>query len=128
MSIGLRIAIGLVALLCAVGFLIMALDPSGLPAGALAFYGMAAFFIVIAIACFFPKSHPITLRLMGAMIFCAYVAYAFGSFQTQNFGRAIVGLIVCGMPSGYLAVSGKYPSWGRGAEAFNGKSHKNRQR
>lgn len=128
MSIGSRIAIGAVALLCAAGFFVTALDPSGLPAGAFIFYGMAAFCVVIAIACFFPQSHPITLRLIGIMIFCAYIAYVSDSFRTPNLGRAIVGFLVWGIPSGYLAVMGKYPSWGTGSEPFNAKQNRNRQK
>lgn len=127
MSLGSRIAIGIVALLSAVGFWMMALDPSGLPAGASVFYGMAAFCVVIAIACFFPQSHPITLRMIGAMIFCAYIGYLHTSFGTQNLSQAMMGFLVCGIPSGYLAIMGKYPSWGRGSEAFNAKQSKNRQ-
>lgn len=59
MSVGSRIAIGIVALVGAVSFLITAFDPGGLPGGALVFYGMAAVFAIVAIACFFPKTHPI---------------------------------------------------------------------
>jgi asparagine N-glycosylation enzyme membrane subunit Stt3 len=121
MSLGSRIAVGAVALLCAAGFFMTALDPSGLPAGALVFYGMAGFCIVIAIACVFPQSHPVTLRLIGAIIFLAYVS---DSFHTQNLGRAFVGFLVWGIPSGYLAVMGKYPSWGKGSEGFTGKRKK----
>ena len=126
MSIGSRIAIGVVALLCAAVFFIIALDPSSLAAGAFASYGIAAFFIAIAIACFFPQSHPITLRLIGIIIFAIYVAYVYESFLTQNLSRAVVGFLVWGIPSGYLAVMGKYPSWGTGSEAFNAKQNKNK--
>ena len=129
MSLGARIAIGVVALLCAFGFLITALDPSsGLPAGPLVFYGMALLFVVIAIACFFPKSHPITLRIIGTVIFIAYVLYVLDSFHNQNLGRAILGLLVWGLPSGYLAIMGKYPSWGKGAVAINSKPRKDNRR
>lgn len=128
MSFGSRIAIGVVALLCAAGFLMTALYPSSLPAGSVTCYGIAAFCMIIAIACFFPQSHPITLRLIGAMIFCTYVAYVSDSFRNQNLSRAIVGFLVWGIPSGYLAVMGKYPSWGTGAEAFNAKQKANSQK
>ena len=121
MSMGARAAIGIVALLSGVGFFITALDPSGLPAGSLVFYTMAAVCVVIAIACFFPKSHPVTLRLIGAIIFTTYVGYIIDSFQAQNLDRAVAGFIVWGLPSGYLAIMGKYPSFGNGAKAFNHK-------
>ncbi|MUG96883.1 hypothetical protein F7734_32895 [Scytonema sp. UIC 10036] len=127
MSIGSRIAIGVVALLCAAIFLMMALSASSSPpAGAFFIYGIVAFCVVIAIACFFPQSHPITLRLIGIIIFCAYVAYVFDSFRTANLGQAIVGFLVWGIPSGYLAIMGKYPNWGTGSEAFNPKRNRTR--
>ena len=109
MSIGARIAIGVVALLGAVGFLMTAFDTSGLPVGPPFFYGMAALFVVIAIACFFPKSHPITLRIIGTAVCCAYIFYLVDSFGSDNFGRAIIGFFFIGIPFGYMAIIGKYP-------------------
>ncbi|MBP0030748.1 hypothetical protein [Roseofilum sp. Guam] len=121
MSKGSRIAIAIVSLISAVGFFMTALDPSGLPAGASVFYGLAILCIVIAIACLFPQTHPVTLRIIGTVIFCAYIAYVMDSFQTDNLGRAIVGFMVWGIPSGYLAVMGRYPSWGAASEGLNPK-------
>jgi ABC-type Fe3+-siderophore transport system permease subunit len=121
MSIGSRIVIGVFALLCAASFFMTARDPSGLPIGAWAFYSLAAFCIVIATACFFPQTHPFTLRLIGIVIFVTYVAYVWDSFHTQNLARAIQGFLFWGVPSGYLAIVGKYPSWGKGAKGLKGK-------
>lgn len=123
MSKGSRIAIGIVALVCAIGFFMTALDPSGLPAGSNVFYGMTALCITVAIACFFPKSHPITLRMIGATIFFSYADYIIDSFHTQNLVRAIAGFFVWGLPSGYLAITGKYPSWGKVEEVFNAEQN-----
>jgi hypothetical protein len=125
MSQGSRIAIGIVAFLCAAAFLKSALNPVGLPVGAIVFYGMALFCVVIAIACFFPKGHPVTLRIIGIVIFYAYVSYAYDSLHTQNFRRAVGGFLLWGVPSGYLAIKGKYPSWGQGAAGFNANQQKN---
>jgi hypothetical protein len=126
MSIGSRIAIGLVALVCAFGFFITALNPVGLRGGAIVFYGMAGLCIIIAIACFFPKSHPVTLRLIGAVIFCTYASYVYDALQNRaDLRLASAGFIFWGIPSGYLAVMGKYPSWGKGSAGFNAKQHKN---
>lgn len=119
MSMGARIAIGIVALICGFGFFLTALDTSGLPAKPAVFYGMAILCVIIAIACFFPKSHPLTLRMIGAVIFFAYVAYVVDSFRTSNLFRAIAGFIVWGIPSGYLAIKGEYQFWGTGSEGFN---------
>ncbi|HLO52172.1 MAG TPA: hypothetical protein VK211_27480 [Kamptonema sp.] len=127
MSKGSRIAIGIVALLCALGFFMTALDPSGLPAGANVFYGMTGLCVTIAIACFFPKSHPITLRIIGATIFFFYAYYVIDSFRNQNLSRAIAGFFIWGLPSGYLAIAGKYPSWGKAGEVFNSEPNNKRK-
>lgn len=127
MSKGARITIGIFALLGAVGFFMTALDPEGLPTGAAGFYAMAILFVIIAVACFFPKTHPFTLRMIGMVIFCGYAAYVYESFQTQNLPRAVMGFVVWGLPSGYLAIMGKYPSWGEASAGLNGKQKNNRR-
>lgn len=100
MSLGSRIVIAAVSLVCALMFFLTALDPSGLPAGAIVFYGMAAVCVIIAVACLFPKSRPVTLRIIGGLILSAYIAYMVDSFQTQNFARSVMGFFVWGLPSG----------------------------
>lgn len=65
MSMGARIAIGVVALICGFSFFITALDTSSLLAKPADFYKIAMLCVVIAIACFFPKSHPFTLRIIA---------------------------------------------------------------
>ena len=119
MSKGARIAIGIVALIGAFGFWLTAQDTEGLPSGPLMFYGLTAFFILIAIACFVPKSHPVTLRVIGSSIFVSYVWYVFDSIQNGNLRQALLGLVIWGVPSGYLAIFGTYPTSGSGAKAFN---------
>ena len=125
MSRGSRIAIGIAALLSAAAFLKSAFNPIGLPVGAIVFYGMALFCGIIAMACFFPKGNPVTLRIIGVVIFSSYIIYWCSSFGTQNFTRATIGFLMWGIPSGYLAVKGKYPSWGYGAAGFNANQQKN---
>jgi hypothetical protein len=104
-----------------------ALNPGSFRAGPLVFYGMSVLCATIAIACFFPQTHPITLRIIGTTIFVAYVVYAVDSFGSKNFGRALLGFAIWGLPSGYLAIAGKYPSWGTGTQAFNSKSNDKRK-
>lgn len=111
MSAGSRIIIAAISLVCAAGFFMTALDPSGLPADPHSFYGLAALCIVIAIASLSPKSHPITLRMIGTIIFCGYMAYVGDSINNGNLGRALFGLGICGLPAGYLAIKGTYPTW-----------------
>jgi hypothetical protein len=123
MSFGSRLAIGIVAILGAIGFLKTALNPVGVSAPSIVFHGMAALFTFVAIACFVPKSHPMTLRIIGSAIFFASASYVMSSFGTDNFGRAFQGFSSWGLASGYLAIVGKYPSWGKGAAGINAKNH-----
>lgn len=124
MSAGSRIAIGLVALLGAVGFFLTARDPSGLPSeDPFLFYGLAAAFVVIAIACFFPKSHPVTLRLIGGLIFVAGITNVILSFSSGGLLTSIVGLIIWGPLSVYLMIKGKLSVSGSGSEDTNGQQN-----
>lgn len=125
LSKGSRIAIGIVALVSALFFLLSALDPdSPFPGGPLAFYGLAILCVVIAIACIFPKSHPVTLRIIGTTIFVAYTSYLVHSFGSPGFFRALAGMFVFGIPSGYLAIFGKSPTWDAIAKDFKAKEDK----
>lgn len=121
MSKGSRIAIGLVALIAAYGLWIQG---QSMDAGFLLAYGLTAFCVVIAIACFFPKSHAFTLRVIGAGIFSGYAWYLFDSFSNGEPSRALLGFFIWGLPSGYLAIMGKYPEWGNGAAAFGTSKRK----
>ncbi|MBE9117797.1 hypothetical protein IQ249_18010 [Lusitaniella coriacea LEGE 07157] len=124
MSRGSRIAIGVVALLCSLTFLFSAINPdSSIPAGPPVFYGLAILCFIIAIACFFPKSHPFTLRIIGATICVAYTAYLLDSIGSPNFFRALMGSFVFGIPSGYLAITGKSPTWDAISEGFKSKQN-----
>ena len=120
MSLGSRIVIAAISLISTLMFFLTALDPSGLPAGPLVFYALALICLIIVVACLFPKSRPVTLRMIGFVIFSAYVYYLFDSFQTKNFTRALLGFWTWGLPSAYLTIKGGYPSWGKGAEGFHG--------
>jgi hypothetical protein len=124
MSFGSRLAIGIVAIIGAIGFLKTAINPGGMPAPSIVFHGMAALFTFIAIACFFPKSHPVTLRIIGASIFLSFASYVISSFGTDNFERALRGFGFWGLPSGYLTIVGSYPHWGKGAAGINAKTHR----
>ncbi len=119
MSAGSRIIIAAISMVCAAGFFMTALDSSGLPADPHTFYGLAAVCVIIAIACLSPKSHPITLRMLGTIIFCGYMGYVGDSIHNGNFGQALLGLVFCGLPAGYLAIKGNYPTWDNLSQNFH---------
>ncbi len=124
MSLWARILIGMVSLLFGISFLMTAIDPNGIIENDIIAYGMSAFCFVIATACFFEQSRPITLRLIGLIIFIASISYVINSFQSQNFPQAIICFLVWGIPSGYITIMGKYPSWGKATQVFNSKQNK----
>jgi hypothetical protein len=126
MSDGSRLAIGIVAIIGAIGFLKTALNPVGVAAPSIVFQILAALFAFIAIACFCPKSHPITLRIIGAAIFLSYSRYVLISFNTDNFERSLDGFRVWALPSGYLAIFGKYPDRSLVSAVFAPKKNRNK--
>ena len=119
MSYGARLAIGTVAFFCAVAFAALApiLGPIS-PRGAWPVYLLSSFCAVIGLACFRSASRPVTLRLIGAIIFVVYAAYVWSSRNDLNVFRAIVGFIVFGLPGAYTGITGRYPIWGKFAQAF----------
>jgi hypothetical protein len=120
MSLGSRIAIGVTGLICGWGFWLSAMNPDGVAAKPIIFQGLTLLCVIIAIACFVPKSHPLTLRVIGGVICGTYIFYVIDSLRTNREpGRAISGLICWGLPGGYLAIAGQYPTWGKGAAGFN---------
>lgn len=119
MSTGARVALAIATILSAAGFAVIGIvfGPE-LPSGPWPFYGLAAFCGLIALACLVRGSRPMTLRIIGAVVFLAYVFYAYDSIGDRNFFRAIAGFVVWGLPAGYVAIWGRYPVWGRASAAF----------
>jgi hypothetical protein len=79
------------------------------------FIGIGVLWLTVAIACFFPKTWPITLRVIGTAVFLLYAWYAFVSLWNPGRWNAWEALIVIGVPFGYMALFGRYPRWGVGA-------------
>jgi hypothetical protein len=96
-----------------------------LPSGPLPLYVIGGFCGIIALACFSRRSRPVTLRILGAALCAVYVWYVLGQWgkpvrlnDTTNIFYAIGGLIAFGVPGAYLAITGRYPAWGRWSHAF----------
>ncbi|WP_435016077.1 hypothetical protein TA3x_003637 [Tundrisphaera sp. TA3] len=135
MSRGARILLGVFFVFCAVCFLAIAaaIGPMMIP--------FALFCGVAAVACLSPGSHPVTIRILGATVFLLCLLYL-GSTLRKPMARAehrpnskvpaiVYGLacfVTIGLPAGYAAATGRYPGWGRGAEAFGAKKKRKKKR
>lgn len=76
----------------------------------LLYWGTAGFVglcFLIAIFCFFPKSHPYTLRIIGAIGFLSTLYYLYESFRDRNFAQVGIALLFWLPGSIYLIVKGK---------------------
>jgi hypothetical protein len=135
MSQAARITLGVVVLLLAAGF--MALVPFMKDVSPQAGPGMAIcglFSGLIAVACLSRASQPITIRIIGGAVFLLCTLYIVSQLLEFNsigdeLGRAKVRsrpsilnsvgfMFLVGLPSGYAALKGRYPGWGRHAAAF----------
>lgn len=69
--------------------------------------GLVGVCIVIAIFCFFPKSHPYTLRIIGAIGLISTIYYLYEAFHKHNFAQLGTALFFWLPGSIYLIVKGK---------------------
>ena len=135
MSQAARITLGVAMLLLAACF--MALVPFMKDVSPQAGPGMAIcglFCGFIAVACLSTASQPVTIRIIGGTVFLLSALYilnqvlAFSSIG-EELGKGKVRsrpsilhsvgfMLLVGLPSGYAALTGRYPGWGRHAEAF----------
>ncbi len=122
MSRTMRITIGGVAAFCAVSFLAIGwLTGGDSRTGPWPYLAMAFFMANLAVACFVTTSHPVTLRLLGAMIFALYLALSYRSLRSGNYSRSLGLLAFFGLPAGYLAIVGGLPVLGEDGWAFRAK-------
>ena len=131
MSAGARWTLGSFALLFAMTLIFAErIAPSKSP---LLVYGPAAFCLVIAVSCFSRTWRRPAVRIIGLVVFIAYVSYLveevlreatkhYTSISEPHWLNALIGLAMFGLPGLYVAVRGIYPEWGWGARAFNGDS------
>jgi hypothetical protein len=126
MSRGACVFLGITTLLVGACFVLVGIiSGAAFPVGAGPFYGLAALCAVIGLACLFPRSRPVTLRIVGAAMCGAYVWYAIDVWNKpirpadeSNIFAAIAGLIVFGLPGAYMSVTARYPRWGRLGHVF----------
>ncbi|MFB2924309.1 MULTISPECIES: hypothetical protein [Aerosakkonema] len=69
--------------------------------------GLVGVCVVIAIFCFFPKSHPYTLRIIGAIGLLSTIYYLYEAFHNGNFFQVGTALLFWLPGSIYLIVKGK---------------------
>lgn len=87
-------------------------------------YALAAFCLLVVVACFSARLRDIVVRVIGASVFLAYMWYfvselvAAQSARESHWVKAALGLAVFGSAGLYVAVWGKFPLWGFGSEAF----------
>lgn len=138
MSQGARIFLGVTILLLAAGFLALvpfmkAVSPQAGPGMAIC----GLFCGLVAVACFSKASHPLTIRLIGGVVFlvCAFylgsevlqfLSAKEGLAKTHDMSQpslrnSLIFMLLVGLPSGYAALKGRYPTWGILAAAFGGK-------
>ena len=135
MSQGARIFLGIAVLLIAAGFLALVpfmKDVSPQAGPAMAICGL--FCGVIAVACLATASQPVTIRIIGGTVFLLSALYIINQVITfSSIGDEIEGtkmrsrpsifnsvgfMLLVGLPSGYAALKGRYPVWGKHAAAF----------
>ena len=128
MSRGARWTLGFAALFFAAIFGFLAGNQPRLYAG----WIPVAFCVCIAIACFSQVLRGPAIRIVGLVVFLLSCWYLVSELQkgiwrryegraSEHWINAILSMVVFGLPGLYVTVRGKYPQWGKGAEAFLGK-------
>jgi hypothetical protein len=127
MSASARVTLAIACTLIAASFAVLAtfygdeLEKARLP-----IYGLAAFCALIPLACLVPQTRPVTVRLIGGVVFVSCAMYVYSSHQEGGMRRDLACFVVFGLPAGYAAVMGTYPPWGKGAKAFRGSPGRER--
>lgn len=144
-----RLILGVALILIAAGFLALVPVFAGAgeafpPQTTYILGGLAVFCGLGGLACFSRASHPIAIRVIGGTVFAACLAYVVGEALHDappppkpagpgnpvaeivlrrgrpSLANSIAFFVLVGLPAGYAAVAGRYPSWGRHAAAFGG--------
>ncbi len=127
MSRGANLFLGIVMLFIGAGFVAIAITAGDImPAGPWPFYGCGLFCWLITLACVLPGSRQVTLRIIGAVVLAVCLFCNVYALDDPRFPKSLIATLVFGLPAGYVAITGRYPSWGKAAIAFNG-GYKNRR-
>ena len=131
MSRGARVLLAIAMLPCALGFAaIGAMSGESAPSGPLISYATAAFCALIALAALSEASRPISLRLIGLVVFATSVWFVGATWTADGapgdggarprptLRNALAGFCALGLPAAYVMIFGRYPTWGRGSGAF----------
>jgi hypothetical protein len=95
---------------------------------------------LIAVACLSTASQPVTIRVIGGTVFLLCALYilnqvlAFTSIGDEigkgkvrsrpGILNSVGFMLLVGLPSGYVALKGRYPGWGAHARAFGAGEHR----
>jgi hypothetical protein len=141
-----RIMLGISVLLIAIGFFGIAVFVKDFaPEAILPMSILGSFCALIALACLSVGSQPITIRIIGGAVFLISVLYVGDQLRSassvkEEFDKAkqkgrpsvagsLTFFVLVGLPSGYAALTGKYPGWGAHSGAFDdGKPRKKKRR
>jgi len=96
-------------------------------------YLVGAFCVAITMACFSKVLRSPALRVIGATVFVATVAYLVDELLTEpgktysgtsepHWLNAIFALITFGLPGLFVTLHGVYPRWGKGSQVLRGKA------
>jgi hypothetical protein len=114
-----RIVLGVLCAIIAAGFFWAASYFRSHPTtSSTGLFAVGVFCALITAACLLPGVRGIALRIIGGTVFAVFVWYVIASIGSVDLLRALLGLVVLGLPGGYVAVMGRYPGWGKAAEAF----------
>lgn len=126
-TVVLGISLGILTL----GFTSVACFTSGLEGMRAAVIGevvLGGFCATGALACLLPVTRPIAVRLVGGMVFLTFLGYFIAMVESgplvgssrsdPSLVKAIAAFSLFGLPAGYVAITGRYPRWGRHAAAF----------
>jgi hypothetical protein len=82
-------------------------------------WGIGVLSFIVVASCFYGRHSAVTNRIIGAVIFLGYVAYLVDEIKvgewfavsraTPSVFNALLGLVIWGLPAGYVMISGHLP-------------------